>query len=134
MSNILHMMVGLPRSGKSTLAISLGYPIVEPDAIRKSLGCYPFNPSMEKLVWCTADLMVKSLFNAGHTDVILDAVNHTKNRRSIWESQDWCIRLHEVKTSKDTCVERAISTKQDYLIPIIERMSSSFEWVMEEDS
>lgn len=30
-------MVGLPRSGKSTLASYLGYPIVEPHAIRQVL-------------------------------------------------------------------------------------------------
>lgn len=33
----LHMMVGLPRSGKSTVANGLGFPIVEPDAIRRAV-------------------------------------------------------------------------------------------------
>ena len=33
----LHMMVGLPISGKSTIAKGLGFPIVEPDAIRKAV-------------------------------------------------------------------------------------------------
>jgi predicted kinase len=33
----LHMMVGLPGSGKSTIAKGLGFPIVDPDAIRMAV-------------------------------------------------------------------------------------------------
>lgn len=72
MSKTLHLMIGLPRSGKSTLASDLGYPIVEPDAIRQVLHGTPFKPNMEHMVWAMAHLMVESLFEAGHTDVIVD--------------------------------------------------------------
>lgn len=132
-NKVLHIMVGLPRSGKSTVAKELGYPVVEPDAIRKTLQCFPFNPSLEPLVWSTANLMVQSLFNAGHDDVILDAVNHTKKRRSIWDSSLWRIQYHRVSTDKDTCIQRAINTDQAYLVPIIERMWFNFEELDYED-
>ena len=130
--NILHMLIGLPRSGKSTKARELGFPIVEPDAIRKTLKCYPFDPSMEHLVWSTAQLMVSSLFNAGHRDVILDAVNHTKERRSLWESEEWAIKFHQIQTPEGVCISRLTESNQA-LLPIIERMSSNMEWIRDED-
>lgn len=46
--NILVITVGLPRSGKSTWAKTLGAPIVSCDAIRQALGVYPFVPKAEK--------------------------------------------------------------------------------------
>ena len=132
-TKVLHMLVGLPRSGKSTIARKLGFPIVEPDAIRKAYNCYPFNADLEPSVWATAHLMVHSLFNAGHTDVILDAVNHTKTRRSLWENKQYVIKYHLVTTSKEICISRAIASSQQYLIDIIDRMASNFEWLNDED-
>ena len=66
----LHIVVGLPRAGKSTLCRKLGFPIVETDAIRKALRCFPFVPSREHEVWDIAHKMVAALFFAGHTDVV----------------------------------------------------------------
>ena len=123
----LHMMVGLPRSGKSTIAKELGFPIVEPDSIRKSVHGQAWLGHVEPLIWGIASIMVQSLFAAGHCDVILDATNCTKKRRQIWESKSWTVQYHLIDTSEEVCIERAIDSKQKYLIPIIKRMASSFE-------
>lgn len=125
--NTLHLMVGLPRSGKSTEAKNLGFPIVEPDAIRLALHGTPWRPEAEPMIWAIAKIMVRSLFLSGHTDVVLDATNHTADNRREWESDEWCIKLHVVDTPVDVCVSRAIATDQEYLIPVIERMSR--DWV-----
>jgi len=124
---ILHLMVGLPRSGKSTAAKLLGFPIVEPDAIRDTIHGTPWKLNMEPMVWAVAHIMVESLFTAGHDNVIVDATNHTAARRIEWESENWVIQYHEINTSADICLERAIATKQEILIPVIKRMSNQYE-------
>ena len=125
--NILHMMVGLPRSGKSTLSKQLGFPIVECDAIRKALGCFPFTPALEPEVWNIAHRMVEALFFAGHKDVILDSTNHTRRRRNDWVSPWWKRCFHVVNTAEEVCINRAIGTDQYYLIPVIQRMAAEKE-------
>jgi len=122
----LHLMVGLPRSGKSTLAKKLGFPRVEPDAIRRTLHGTPWRPNVEPMVWAIAHIMVESLFEAGHQDVIVDATNHTIQRRAEWESDLYRIQYHEVNTSVSECIQRAEKTRQTYLIPIIERMARQY--------
>lgn len=122
-------MVGLPRSGKSTKALRLGYPIVCPDALREVIHGTPFKPDMEPMVWAIAHLMVSALFAVGHTDVILDACNHTEKRRNEWLSKDWAIQYHVMSTPISVCIDRARATKQEYLIPVIERMSRDYEEV-----
>lgn len=82
---------------------------------------------MEPMVWGVAHTMVEALFEAGHDDVTLDATNHTARRRVEWESDAYVIKYHEVPTSMSVCIERAKETKQDYLVPIIERMCQQYE-------
>lgn len=125
--NTLHLMVGLPRSGKSTQAKKLGHPIVEPDAIREALHGSPWRAETEPMVWAIAGVMVRSLFGAGHTDVVLDATNHTVERRKLWESEEWAVQYHVVDTPAEVCIDRAYETNQDYLVPVIERMARDWE-------
>lgn len=120
-------MVGLPRSGKSTKAKQLGFPIVEPDAIRFVLYGSLWKRNVEPMVWGIVHVMVESLFQAGHENVILDATNHTEKRRAEWESDLYIIQYHEITTGISECIKRAKETKQEYLIPIIEKMSKQYE-------
>lgn len=133
MMKTLHLMVGLPRSGKSTEAKKLGFPIVEPDAIRRVLYEKPFDEENEMLVWGLAKTMVRALFEAGHKDVILDACNHNHSRRRIWYSEEWILEYHIVKASKEECIKRAKELKQDYLVEVIERIASNYEPLCGED-
>lgn len=123
------MMVGLPRSGKSTIAKQLGHPIVNPDSIRLALHGQAFFKEAEPMVWAIAKYMVNALFLAGHDDVILDATNLTLRRRNEWRSNLWARHYHVVSTPKEVCQARAYLTQQDYLIPVINRMFKEYESV-----
>jgi predicted kinase len=121
-------MVGLPRSGKSTKSKELGFPIVESDAIRKALGTYPFDEAQEYLTGDYMDTMVKALFYAGHNNVILDSTNITKKERDSWLSDKYHCQYYFIDTEKDVCIARAKELNQDYLIPVIIKMSSKKDW------
>lgn len=118
----LLMMVGLPRSGKSTWAQYHHYPIVNPDSIRLVLTGQRVVQQAEPMVWTMARYMVEALFLAGHHTVILDATNINKKYRDQWRSPNWNIRMKIIPTSPDVCKQRAIATGQDDLLPVIDRM------------
>ena len=71
--------------------------------------------------------MVMALFEAGHSDVILDACNHNHERRRIWYSDIWVCDYHVVNTPKEECIRRAKELNQDYLVNVIERMDANWE-------
>jgi len=125
----LHMMVGLPRCGKSTKARELGFPIVNPDSIQLVIHGTPFRKEIEPLVWATAKIMLRSLFEAGHDNVTLDATNVTNARRVEWESDEWDIKYYIFTTPVSTCKQRAIDTNQEYLVDVIDKMYDDWEKV-----
>jgi predicted kinase len=109
-------MVGLPRSGKTTEAKQMGHPIVNRDAIRQTLS--PDNSiryfEEEDRVTEIERIMVTSLFNAGHNDVIVDACHVKRKYRLAWErfaaSPGYKIYYFHVMTSLETCLARARRT------------------------
>lgn len=123
----LHMPVGLPRSGKSTWALTTGWPIVNPDSIRLAIHGQPFVASAEKLVWTITHYMVEALFLAGHENVILDACNINNRRRNEWQSKSWQREYKLFGATKEECIART-GKYNEYLIPIIERMAKDWEW------
>lgn len=124
----LVLTVGLPYSGKSTMAHSLDCPVVCPDAIRVALHGQRFLKESEPMVWTLARYMVKSLFLAGHGMVVLDATNLTDARRKEWESDDWQVRYVIVDTTKETCIQRALQAGDEDIVPIIEKMAETMTW------
>ena len=131
MPSFLIMMVGLPCSGKSTVALRFGHPIVCPDAIRLSLHGEKFIGKMEPYVWAIARTMVEALFKAGHRRVILDATNITRERRDAWVSKQWKRTAVLVDTDVDTCKKRALET--NFPVEVIDRMYENFEPVSAKD-
>lgn len=133
------MMMGLPRSGKSTFAKILSpitnSPIVEPDAVRLALYGVPFIGSREPEVWEHVRLMVRSLFIAGHDSVILDAtnLNRTKYSRGAWSSPDWKRHIIYIPTPANVCKERAIAGNKHYLVEVIDRMEMKYDPVVDEE-
>lgn len=121
----LYLTVGLPRSGKSTWARQQGVPIVNPDSIRLALHGQAFHESAEPMVWAIADMMVKSLFLAGHFQVILDATNVTKARRDKWKSNNWKCRYVVFDTPREKCIQRAGADSQ--LVSVINQMAAAYE-------
>lgn len=123
----LILTVGLPRSGKTTWARRQNVPIVSPDAIRLALHGARFEVLAEPFVWAIAKTMVRALFLAGHSTVIVDATNTTKGRRDEWRSGAWRIGFKVVDTSREECVKRATLEQDGYILPVIERMAAQFE-------
>jgi predicted kinase len=122
----LIMMMGLPRSGKSTEAKRLGHPIVCPNDIRLAMTGKRWYAPIESMIWATARLMVRSLFYS-HDVVILDATNMTRKRREEWRSAEWKREFNVVPASIDTCVTRAVADDMEDLIPVIYRMANECE-------
>ena len=123
--NKLICMVGLPRSGKTTEAKKMGFPIVCPDAVRLAMHGEAFIPSAERMVWTMAEYMVKALFLAGHSTVILDATNTTIKRRNEWKSKEWNTEFVAINTSVEECLKRA--KEVDFPEAVVLRMSNQFE-------
>jgi len=148
MEKILIMMVGLPRSGKSTQAMeimegALDYnrpnytgrftTIVCPDDIRLAMyGPTPFIASLEPLVWATAKIMVNALFEKFDT-VILDATNTTRRGRDEWISDKWERQFICFNTSRYECKNRAIDKGQNYLLDVIDRMFIGLDPITKEE-
>jgi len=127
-SPLLIVFVGLPRSGKTTLARKMSreecIPMVNPDSIRLALHGQQFYGPAEPWVWAMARTMAESLFLAGHQVVILDATNTTKERRSAWISKKWKTVFRLVDTTVDVCLER---TTDAGLRAAIQRMATNWE-------
>jgi len=129
----LILTVGLPRSGKSTWARGQECPIVCPDAIRLALHGQPFIASAEPFVWAIARVMVRSLFGAGHTAVILDACNVSRKRRDEWLSTEWTTRTQLFFVPMAVCKQRARDDGRLDLLPVIDRMAAEWDSPTEEE-
>lgn len=129
----LILMMGLPRSGKTTAARTIAEnehaPIVCPDAIRLALHGQRFAGLAEPFVWAIAKVMVRALFKAGHSKVILDSTATTRARRDEWKSKDWRREVAFVRTSCETCLSRAHAEGDKDIVPIIDRMALQMEHV-----
>lgn len=126
--NELIMTVGLPYSGKSTWAKSTGYPMVCPDDIRIALHGQRYLQEAEPMVWAIAKIMVRALFSAGHSRVILDATNTTAGRRDDWKHPQWIRRYVCCDISKMACIARAEQNDDHYILPIIDSMADQLEY------
>ena len=123
----LIVMVGLPRSGKTTWAQLQQWPIVSADAIRLALHGQRFAERAESMVWVIADVMVRALFLAGHDTVIMDGTHTTRKRRDRWKSDEWMTRFQHIPTEAHVCKARAMLEKDDAIQPVIDRMAAQFE-------
>jgi predicted kinase len=128
----LIVLVGLPRSGKSTwskhMSWTYGWPVVNRDSVRLALHGKRFLPEAEGMVAEVTRLMVKALFIAGHATVILDECNVTEKQREEWQNPLWTVKYKYVDTPKETCIARAIADNDAEIIPVIERMAAELDF------
>ena len=130
----LTLMVGLPYSGKTTQALKLGLPIVSRDAVTLALHGERFLYAADWLVWPMAVLMVRALFEAGHTHVIVNATNNTVKRRQFWvDAGDWEVQYQIIDTTEKLCIQRAQQAEDTEIIPVIARMASGHEPVTSDE-
>ncbi len=123
MSDLL-AMVGLPRSGKSTICrntyLPQGYAIVNPDNFRLAIHGQRYVSQAEPFVWACVNAAVDALLLSGNK-VVVDATNLQSDRRATWARRG--ARFVVVDTPKEECIRRAQVENDDYIIPVIERMA-----------
>ena len=134
MDHLLICTVGLPRSGKSTWAIRQGFPVVGPDAIRLAIHGRRFWAPAETQVWAVTDLMIRSMFLAGHSTVVLDATSierrHRDERRCRTRDDtqpSWKTEFIVFDASAEVCKQRALATGMPDLVDVIEMMAARFD-------
>lgn len=126
---IIYLLIGLPRSGKTTWAKKQNLPIVNPDSVRLALHGHRFISIAEPFVWAISYLMARALILAGHNEIVIDATNLTQERRYEWERRfkDARIEYVHISTSKEECIMRAIKENDLEIIPIIKKMAAGIE-------
>lgn len=122
----LHLTVGLPRSGKSTMVKDMGFPVMNPDTIRLIYHGERFLLEGELNVWDIAARVVDRFRTRGEENLFIDATNTNAARRDFW-LKNYSGKLEVLRTPVDVCIRRAIDTGQQDLIPVIKSMAASWD-------
>jgi predicted kinase len=134
----VYIMVGLPRSGKSTYAKRHKglCAIVSADQLRYLVYGQRFWGPGEDLMWAIRKIILKMLMEQG-IDIVIDETNTTVSRRKpivdLAREYGYFVEAVIINTAERVCIERAKSEGDDNLIPIIERMAGQFEPVQREE-
>lgn len=134
---LLICMMGLPRSGKTTIVRELmkkhQAPVVRRDDIRLALHGQRYQKLAEPFIKAISDVMIRSLFLSGHEVVICDETNYSRATRDYHKSDGWDTVFYPVLTSPEVCKERAIATNQPDLCPVIDEMYGRYEPLGEDE-
>jgi tRNA uridine 5-carbamoylmethylation protein Kti12 len=135
---LLICMMGLPRSGKSTvskvMSKVLAAPIVNRDSIRLALHGQRYQKLAEPMVKATAIVMVRALFLSGNETIILDETSLKSSSRRFWKNdEEWDQRFFHVKTPIEVCLERARSMNDEVIQPVIKKMAEYAEPLDDQD-
>lgn len=157
---MLYFSVGMPRSGKSTLAKDwadrfgpddprdmytdtiiyngggkmwfnfnekvLGKVIICGDDFRLACHGQVYRRLSEGVVWGHIQVAIQALLNTGHK-VFFDETNSSPwSIERIFEIDVHAIPVF-VTTPKEVCIQRALDNKQDYLVPVIEKIAKNLE-------
>jgi len=131
------IMVGLPKSGKTTRARERyqqqGFTRVCPDDLRMALYGQRFIATMERFVWAIAETMCRTLLYGGH-NVVIDATNLTLEGRKRWlllaHESEAQVTVEIMDTPVEQCLARNAQEENiNSQVPpaIITEMVTSFE-------
>lgn len=125
----LYFTVGLPRSGKSTLCKEwVKAPsdrprvIISGDDFRLAVYGDVYNRVGEAFVFATMDSAIRAHLIGG-SDVIVDETSTTTETLMRYFLLDINAEPIFVETSEEECLLRAIATRQEYLVPVIQKLS-----------
>lgn len=126
----MSMMVGLPRSGKSTYiaqnSLLSGF-IVSADNLRDLIYGHAYFQNGEPMVWAVRGYMLEEVMRQG-LDVTIDETNTTKSARAstlkIAKKYGYKCVAYTFHTSAETCLER---TTNEGLRGAIYRMDKQYE-------
>jgi len=126
------MMVGLPRSGKSTWVRRNGggAAVICPDDIRKEILGHDFHKPAEDFVWAIAKFLARVLIPQGF-NVILDATSVTRESRRPWISLAKSLgaktKIVFLPTKWKKCLGRNRGTNRKVPDETIKSMASYFD-------
>lgn len=130
----IQLMVGLPRSGKSTVVKHLvqtkGWPVVNRDSIRLAVHGKEFIAKTEDFISYLEIKMVESLYLAGHNNIIIDSTNCTKAKRDRWKQfvGDGKVFYHVCDRSAGGCIRQAKSEGNERLVKTINEMAENYDF------
>lgn len=130
----LTMMIGLPRSGKSTRVekIKRDEVIVSADELRYLVYGQRYFKGGEALMWSIRKILLEYLMKQD-IDIIIDETNITKDIRKntidLAKKYNYQVDGIYMETKKEECIKRAKESNQEDLIPIIEQMSEKIEFI-----
>lgn len=127
------IMGGMPRCGKSTWVNKYkgNAVVVSADDLRYLVYNQRFWKDGEPLVWSIRNIMLKYLMQQG-VDIIIDDTNTLRQFRApvikmAKEFGYYIVGNMITEVSVDECIERAIITGQDDLVPVIKKMHGQIE-------
>ena len=137
MAKELFMLVGLPRSGKTTwrkkFISDFGGDkpvVVSADDIRYLVYGQRFFSSGEPIVWALRGLMLRYLMQQGKP-IVIDETNTIKRNREaiikIAKEFGYTIEAVVLPTTREECIDRAKALNDEYILPIIDRMAEQYE-------
>ena len=131
----LHLLIGLPGSGKTTLSKLLQKQTdairISSDDFRKLLFPKPsFSQSEHDNLYALVDHNVEHLLQAGHSvvyDANLNRRVHRQEKYDMAKRLGVNVRLWWVKTDRDLSKQRRIDNQDEHLLPIDETSSEMFD-------
>jgi predicted kinase len=127
------MLIGLPRSGKSTWVQENKTEkdvVLSADNLRYLVYNQRYWQEGEPLVISILGIVFKMLLQQ-KKDIIVDQTNMTRMRRRgvIKMAKDNGYRIHGIviSNSRELCIERARKDGQNDLVPVIKRMSRQYQ-------
>lgn len=130
--NTITILVGLPRSGKSTWTEinKSDRVVISADRLRYRVYGQRFFGDGEPMLWAIRGILLEELLSQGQ-NIIVDETNTTKARRGpiikLAKKHGYYVEVIEIATSKDECIQRAMNEKDGAIIPVIERMAAQYE-------